>query len=66
MLWVWEGWAPWRRGCPGQSGGCPTLFFLPGFMCHVCEEFYNLSCNNPHNCEPGDIFCVTVIVSKLR
>nr|KAF6326357.1 hypothetical protein mPipKuh1_008360 [Pipistrellus kuhlii] len=36
-----------------------------GLMCHVCEEFYSLSCTKPTSCETDDTFCVTVIVRML-
>lgn len=54
-------------GVPDSLERCPTVFFLSGAMqCHACEEFYTLTCTKPTKCEPGNVFCVTVVVSKSR
>ncbi|KAK1331844.1 hypothetical protein QTO34_007520 [Cnephaeus nilssonii] len=34
-------------------------------QCHACEEFYTLTCTKPTKCEPGNVFCVTVVVRML-
>nr|KAF6300662.1 lymphocyte antigen 6 family member K [Myotis myotis] len=34
-------------------------------QCHSCEEFYTLSCAKATECEPGNVFCVTVVVRML-
>lgn len=58
---------PLEEGVSRAAWRVPTLSFLPAlFMCHVCEEFYSLSCFSPNNCDTEETFCVTVIVSKLR